>query len=216
MTPELLTREVGVVFEPDLEGAGAELQALYDGCAQRYVDIAQVLGAPRAGADGRPLMPAIKLGRFNYPDIGDVDCTAMVRVTHFNEGGKAPKDYRAAFGVEVLFFGNDSAGHRRDMGAEYFGAPACNFVGMRMPVFVRRPGATFEEPWPEEPTLYSYVGIRYPWGEGKNYQNVYRRLMPMIDQACDTQAMLVTALQDPMRNPEYAARAVDLTMPPGY
>jgi hypothetical protein len=72
-----------------------------------------------------------------------------------------------------------------------------------------------EEPYGDESGWYHYRGGReYPWQDDDNYRRVASRLRPMISDAIDTQAMLITALQDEELNPRYAAAArVELTIP---
>jgi hypothetical protein len=217
MTPDQLVEAIPRAFrdtDPALAAteamaAGTALREQYRHCVDVFDQIVAAIGTQK-GRDGAVMSPDINLGPYNHPRFGAVTCSANIRLTPHNPG--TGNERRTPYSVDTTFIGVTKEGRRESLGHEKFGANGFNFHGIRPPAFVRVPYSRIDTPWDQnESDRYDYDGGEYPW-DMDNYFEVRKRLLPMIERATDTQAMLIEALQNPSWNPQLSERASGLTV----
>jgi hypothetical protein len=207
MTPERLKQLTGHAFttgEP--KKLAEQLRARYVECARRFGQIITL--APGHSQIGRLMSADINLGAQDA--AGKVSNVARIAMTSFD-----PADRRSGFSVVTIFEAIDRANKRRvQIDRECFGTLGAGFSSgiAAVPAFVRNPNTSCDGPWDQ-----AVPGHRYPletaWNDD-NYVQVASVVNRMIDQAEDTQKMLITAMQDETLNgPDLATRAAGLMLP---
>lgn len=214
MTPEGLIRRIPFILpERRNEANNQAATELGNELRQRYRELAHGFRAIAKCAGGRQTnpgliwTPSINLGVVEHRQQGRMACSARLAIAEYNAA-----QLNSNFSVQTIFAGRGEDGHVGQLDCENFGARHIDFIGNHVPTFVANPDCTCADPW----DIRGETTFRWPmlrtWTMA-TYREIDRTLSPMLEQATDTQTLLINAMRDPQLNPQMAEQAMHLTIP---